>query len=99
MRSIQQALRAGRPLWLKTATAQAQRYRALSGHHETAVAIVGGGMTGALIAHAFAAAGIETILLERRSAYLMARDARQFYEHHIPPVTEQRYSVTFRTLR
>jgi alkylated DNA repair dioxygenase AlkB len=39
------------------------------------------------------------ILLERRSAYLMARDARQFYEHHIPPVTEQRYSVTFRTLR
>jgi len=39
------------------------------------------------------------ILLERRSAYLMARDARQSYEHHIPPVTERRYSVTFRTLR
>ena len=39
------------------------------------------------------------ILLERRSAYLMAGKARQAYEHHIPPVSELRYSVTFRTLR
>jgi glycine/D-amino acid oxidase-like deaminating enzyme len=36
----------------------------LSGRHETAVAIVGGGMTGALVAHAFASAGIATTLLE-----------------------------------
>jgi alkylated DNA repair dioxygenase AlkB len=39
------------------------------------------------------------VLLERRSAYLMTGAARQEYEHHIPPVTEQRYSITFRTLR
>jgi len=39
------------------------------------------------------------VLLERRSAYLMACDARQAYEHHIPPVNDLRYSVTFRTLR
>ena len=34
-----------------------------------------------------------------RSAYLMTGESRQAYEHHIPPVTELRYSVTFRTLR
>ena len=39
------------------------------------------------------------LLLSRRSAYLMTREARQAYEHHIPPVTQLRYSVTFRTLR
>ena len=38
-------------------------------------------------------------VLSRRSAYLMMGEARQAYEHHIPPVTELRYSVTFRTLR
>ena len=39
------------------------------------------------------------IVLERRSAYLMAGESRQAYEHHIPPVDRLRYSVTFRTLR
>jgi alkylated DNA repair dioxygenase AlkB len=39
------------------------------------------------------------ITLERRSAYLMAGESRTSYEHHIPPVTQLRYSVTFRTLR
>jgi hypothetical protein len=39
------------------------------------------------------------IVLARRSAYLMAQDARTVYEHHIPPVAEPRYSITFRTLR
>ncbi len=39
------------------------------------------------------------LVLERRSAYLMAGKARSQYEHHIPPVTEPRYSITFRTLR
>jgi alkylated DNA repair dioxygenase AlkB len=38
-------------------------------------------------------------MLERCSAYLMAGEARQSYEHHIPAVTALRYSVTFRTLR
>jgi alkylated DNA repair dioxygenase AlkB len=39
------------------------------------------------------------IVLARRSAYLMTRDSRTAYEHHIPPVGELRYSITFRTLR
>jgi alkylated DNA repair dioxygenase AlkB len=39
------------------------------------------------------------VVLERRSAYLMTGESRQSYEHHIPPVEEMRYSVTFRTLR
>ena len=40
-----------------------------------------------------------SITLNRRSAYLMAGDARSAYEHHIPPVEYRRYSITFRTFR
>jgi hypothetical protein len=39
------------------------------------------------------------MVLDRRSAYLMTGKSRQAYEHHIPPVAQLRYSVTFRTLR
>jgi hypothetical protein len=39
------------------------------------------------------------ILLEPRSAYLMTEESRTAFEHHIPPVAELRYSITFRTLR
>ena len=39
------------------------------------------------------------ILLEPRSAYRIAGEARSAYEHHIPAVTGLRYSITFRTLR
>ncbi len=39
------------------------------------------------------------VALARRSAYLMTQESRAAYEHHIPPVAELRYSVTFRTLR
>jgi alkylated DNA repair dioxygenase AlkB len=39
------------------------------------------------------------IVLDRRSAYLLTEESRQAYEHHIPPVAQLRYSVTFRTLR
>ena len=39
------------------------------------------------------------IVLERRSAYVMTAASRNAYEHHIPPVTTLRYSITFRTLR
>jgi len=39
------------------------------------------------------------ILLDRRSAYLMTGKSRSGYEHHVPPVTALRYSITFRTLR
>ena len=61
----QQRLRVGRLLWLSGPRARARRrYPALSGQHDTAVAIVGGGVTGALIAHAFASAGVSTTVLE-----------------------------------
>ena len=39
------------------------------------------------------------IALQRRSAYLMAGESRNAYEHHIPAVTALRYSITFRTVR
>jgi alkylated DNA repair dioxygenase AlkB len=39
------------------------------------------------------------ITLERRSAYVMTGDARNAYEHHIPPVATLRYSITFRSVR
>jgi hypothetical protein len=39
------------------------------------------------------------VVLEARSAYLLAGAARRDYEHHIPAVRSLRYSITFRTLR
>lgn len=57
-------LRAGQPVWLPAAAGSAQRYPALTGDHETDVAVVGGGITGALVAHAFASGGVATTLLE-----------------------------------
>jgi hypothetical protein len=39
------------------------------------------------------------ILLEPRSVYLMTGASRNAYEHHIPPVSTLRYSVTFRSTR
>ncbi len=39
------------------------------------------------------------IVLLPRSAYLMTQESRHAFEHHIPPVSALRYSVTFRTLR
>jgi predicted nuclease of predicted toxin-antitoxin system len=39
------------------------------------------------------------IALARRSAYRMTHGSRTAYEHHIPPVVDLRYSLTFRTLR
>jgi alkylated DNA repair dioxygenase AlkB len=37
--------------------------------------------------------------LAPRSIYVLAGEARSRWQHHIPPVKELRYSVTFRTLR
>lgn len=39
------------------------------------------------------------VWLEPRSAYVLRGEARQGYEHHIPAVTNLRYSITFRTRR
>jgi hypothetical protein len=44
-------------------------------------------------------AATHELVLEPRSAYLMTGSARSHYEHHVPPVSALRYSVTFRTLR
>jgi glycine/D-amino acid oxidase-like deaminating enzyme len=60
----QTRLRRGRPLWLPDGQRAEPRYPVLSGQHDTEIAVVGGGMTGALIAHAFASAGISTTVLE-----------------------------------
>lgn len=39
------------------------------------------------------------ITLRPRSAYVIRGPARQSFEHSIPPVTDMRYSITFRTIR
>lgn len=41
--------------------------------------------------------GRQSLFLERRSAYSMTGPSRWRWEHHIPPVKEERYSLTFRT--
>jgi alkylated DNA repair dioxygenase AlkB len=40
-----------------------------------------------------------TVVVEPRSAYLMAGPSRTEWEHSIPPLAEHRYSITLRTLR
>ena len=39
------------------------------------------------------------LTLEPRSAYVLSGPARTQWQHSIPPVTEERWSMTFRTLR
>jgi glycine/D-amino acid oxidase-like deaminating enzyme len=58
------ALKVGRPVWLPSATSPARRYPVLRGQHETELAIVGGGLSGALIALTMAEAGVQVVLLE-----------------------------------
>jgi glycine/D-amino acid oxidase-like deaminating enzyme len=62
--SVNPPLRRGQPVWLPASTSPRQRYPALRGHHDADVAIVGGGMTGALVAREFAAAGVSVCLVE-----------------------------------
>jgi glycine/D-amino acid oxidase-like deaminating enzyme len=57
-------LRVGSPLWLVHGPAPRRRYPTLLGSHDADVVIVGGGMTGAGIAHVFAAAGLRVVLAE-----------------------------------
>ncbi len=40
-----------------------------------------------------------TLQAEPRSLYLMDGEARQSWEHSIPPVEGRRYSITFRTMK
>jgi alkylated DNA repair protein (DNA oxidative demethylase) len=39
------------------------------------------------------------VTLAPRSGYVLRGEVRRFWEHSIPPATEERYSITFRTLR
>jgi alkylated DNA repair protein (DNA oxidative demethylase) len=39
------------------------------------------------------------LTLEPCSAYVLSGPARTQWQHHIPPVTQERWSMTFRTLR
>ena len=39
------------------------------------------------------------VTLEPRSAYVLTGEARQQWQHSIPPLKAPRYSITFRTLR
>jgi glycine/D-amino acid oxidase-like deaminating enzyme len=64
MGGVQRTLRVGGPLWLDGVVKAKPRYPTFAGKHEASVAVVGGGMTGALVAQAFASAGISTTLLE-----------------------------------
>ena len=64
MAADQPALRTGRPVWLRQAGSPRPHYPRLSGQLDTSVAIVGGGITGALLAYMFASAGVSTVLLE-----------------------------------
>src|SRR5687768_5458687 len=68
---IQPALRKGQPVWLQPNHRPNQtRYRTLRGHHDTDVAIVGGGMTGAMIAALFAEANVKVMVVEAERAGL-----------------------------
>jgi alkylated DNA repair dioxygenase AlkB len=39
------------------------------------------------------------LVLEPRSGYVLAGEARTKWQHHVPPTKSLRYSITFRTLR
>jgi alkylated DNA repair dioxygenase AlkB len=39
------------------------------------------------------------LVLEPRSGYVLAGEARTKWQHHVPPTKALRYSITFRTLR
>ena len=59
-------LRIGVPLWLSGRDTPKRRYPMLRGRVTADVAIVGGGITGAGIAQAFAEAGVKAVLLESK---------------------------------
>ena len=67
----QPALRQGQPGWLAPQRRpRRSNYPTLRGHHDTEVAIVGGGMTGAMIAATFAEANVNVTVVEAARAGL-----------------------------
>jgi glycine/D-amino acid oxidase-like deaminating enzyme len=59
----QPVLRRGRTIWLGRTTPPA-RYPVLRGHHQTDVAIIGAGMTGAMVAEAFTREGVRVAVVD-----------------------------------
>jgi glycine/D-amino acid oxidase-like deaminating enzyme len=57
-------LRIGTSYWVDQFTGTAPRYPALKGAHHVDIAVIGGGTTGCLAAHAFVSAGFSVLLLE-----------------------------------
>jgi glycine/D-amino acid oxidase-like deaminating enzyme len=57
-------LRSGDPIWLIRKGSRPPKYPSLSGSHDADIVIVGGGITGAAIAHLLAEAGVSVVLLE-----------------------------------
>jgi glycine/D-amino acid oxidase-like deaminating enzyme len=57
-------LRIGTSYWVDQFSGTAPRYPALKGAHHVDIAVIGGGTTGCLAAHAFASAGFSVLLLE-----------------------------------
>lgn len=64
MRTLRQHLRRGHPIWLQSTPRLEPRYPSLTGSEQADVAVVGGGMTGGLVAQAFADAGVSVVLLD-----------------------------------
>jgi glycine/D-amino acid oxidase-like deaminating enzyme len=56
--------RAGRPVWLESRAQSRPSYPVLRGSRDVEVAIIGGGMTGAIVATVFASAGVNVAVLE-----------------------------------
>ena len=59
---MQPSLRRGRTIWL--GRPNPPRYPILRGHHDTDIAIVGGGITGAMVAEAFTRRGVSVAVVE-----------------------------------
>jgi glycine/D-amino acid oxidase-like deaminating enzyme len=57
-------LRIGTTYWVDQFTGTAPRYPALKGPRHVDIAVIGGGITGCLAAHAFMSAGFSVVLLE-----------------------------------
>jgi glycine/D-amino acid oxidase-like deaminating enzyme len=60
----QSTLRGGTSIWLEGNRASLPQYPRLRGHRDVEVAIVGGGITGALVAETFARHGVSVAVLE-----------------------------------
>ena len=81
-------LTSNHPVWLEL-DGRLQAYQTLRGDARADVAVIGGGVTGALVAHALAGAGLDTIVLDKRdvgTGSTAASTALLQYELDVPLV-------------